>query len=222
MSDSSAGNGGDATQLQLRPGTERRFVRALADAVASLGIDAEAACRNAGVRWPLDGDAERIDLALMPPFYRAVSGVASSPDWNFRAASAMAFDRSHVLFDLLLCCETSEDALRLGCRYAGINSDLVSFAYHQRDDGIDALVTPTREIVPALEQLEFAVFLVCGYQRIIPNAPVKLVREVWMRHQPRFDAARYEELFGCPVVFGARHYGVRASLEALSLKVPGG
>lgn len=222
MSESSVADGEEAREAPLRPGTERRFVRVLVDALSSIGIDAKAACRDAGAGWPLVGEGERVDLALMPPFYEAVSRVSAAPDWNFRIVDAMAFDRSHVLLDLLLCCETSEDALRLGCRYAAINSDLVSFAYHRRDEGIDVLITPTREIRPALEQLEFSVFLVCGYQRVIPNAPVRLIREVWLRHRPRFDPAQYEAYFGCPVVFGARHYGMRVSPDALYLKVPGG
>jgi AraC-like DNA-binding protein len=222
MSEKTLVSGDEPAPAALRPGTERRFLRVLVDALTSIGIDAEAACRQADVAWPLDGEEERIDLALTPPMYGAVSRVAAAPDWNFRVVGAMAFDRSHVLLDLLLCCETSEDALRLGCRYAGINSDLVSFAYHPRDDGIDVLVTPTREVRPALEQLEFSMFLVCGYQRIIPDAPVRLVREVWLAHQPRFEPAQYEAWFGCPVVFGARHYGMRVSPEALCLRVPGG
>lgn len=222
MSESSVADDEETREPPLRPGTERRFVRVLVDALSSLGIDAEAACRDAGVTWPLAGDDERIDLALTPPFYEAVSRVAPMPDWNFRVVDAMAFDRSHVLLDLLLCCGTSEDALRLGCRYAAINSDLVSFAYHRRDEGIDVLITPTREVHPALEQLEFAIFLVCGYQRIIPNAPSRLICEVSLRHQPRFDPARYQAYFGCPVVFGARHYGMRVATDALYLTVPGG
>lgn len=207
---------------ELRPSIERRFVQAFVDALVSLGIDACSICQAAGVAWPLDGEGERVDLALMPPLYHAVSRVAPWPDWNFRVVGAMAFDRSHTLFDLLLCSETSGDALRLGCRFAGINSDLVRFAFNVRDEGVDILITPIREIQPAQEQLEFSVSLVCGYQRVIPSAPEGWVREVWLGHEPRFEPARYEALFGCPVVFGARHYGVRASLDALEFSIPGG
>lgn len=192
------------------------------DAMARLGIDARAACAREGIAWPLDGDGDRIDLALVAPLYEQVTRESGDPAWVYRAVNEASLAGAGMLFQLLMCCESLYEALHLGCRYSSLTTDGCMFSFHERGRHVDLIVTPNPDVRVSLEQLEVAVFVSSRYQRLAPGSrPTPLV-EAWFRHAPRFEAARYEDFFGCPVRFGAPHNGLRFARAALDQPLPGG
>lgn len=197
------------------PTVDRRFLQNAVDAVARLGVDAQAACANDGIAWPLDGDDDRINLTLVAPLYEAITRASGDPAWLYRAVNEASLAGAGTLFQLLVCCDTLFDAFRLGCRYSAIATDVAAFSFHERGQHIDLFVSANPDVQVSLEQIEVAVFIPSRYQRLVPATKAPLLVEVTFRHLPRFEPARYEALFGCPVRFGAAHNGLRLSRAAL-------
>ena len=208
--------------MLAKPTVDRRFLQNAVDAIARMGIDAQAACAREGLAWPFDSAGERLDLALVAPVYELVTRESGDPAWLFRAVNEASLAGAGTLFQLLVCCETLYDAFRLGCRYSGVATDVCSFSFHERGRHVDLIVTPNPEVRAALEQIEVAVFVPSRYQRIAPVSNTPLVTEAWFRHAPRFATSRYEAYFGCPVHFGAAQNGLRLSRDVLDTALPGG
>lgn len=204
------------------PTVDRQFLRNALDAVARMGVDAQAACSRESLAWPFDGAGERLDLALVAPLYELVTRETGDPAWLYRAVNEASLAGAGTLFQLLVCCETLYDAFRLGCRYSAVATDVCAFSFHERDRHVDLIITPNPDVRVSLEQVEVSVFVPSRYQRLSPASHAPLVAEAWFRHAPRFEPSRYEAHFGCPVRFGAPHNGLRLSRDALDTPLPGG
>lgn len=204
------------------PTVDRRFLQNAVDSVGSLGIDVPAACARAGLAYPLAGDGDRIDLALVAPMYELVTRESGDPAWLYRAVNEASLAGAGTLFQLLVCCGSLYEAFRLGCRYSSVATDVCAFSFHERDCHVDLIVTPNPDVRVSLEQVEVAVFVPSRYQRLGPGTRAPLLVEAWFRHAPRFEPARYEAFFGCPVRFDAPHNGLRLARDALDTPLPGG
>lgn len=208
--------------MHTRPTADRQFLQTAVEAVARLGVDTEAACVREGVVWPFSGSGERVDLALVAPLYELVTRESGDPAWLYRAVNEASFAGAGPLFQLLICCETLLDAFRQGCRYSSLVTDVCTFSFHEREHHVDLIVTPTQDVRVSLEQVEVAVFVPSRYQRLALDPKSSPLIEATFRHPPRFEPARYEAFFGCPVRFGAPHNGLRLSRNAMDTPLPGG
>lgn len=205
----------------MRPTVDRGFLQTAVDAVSRLGVDAAGACARAGIKDPLAGDDERIDLALVAPLYELLTRETGDPAWLYRAVNEANLSAAGTLFQLVLCCPTVYDAMRLGVRHSSVATDVCAFAFHDQGTHVDLRVTPHPEVRVSLEQVEVAVFIPSRYHRLAPAQRTPALLEASFTHPPRFAPARYEAFFGCPVRFEAPHNGVRLSRAALDSPLAG-
>lgn len=206
--------------MHIRPTVDRRFLQNVVDAMTRLGIDLRGACVRDDLARRLNGECDRIDLALVAPLYELATRESGNPAWLYRAVNEASFAGAGTLFQLLGCCENLFDAFRLGCRYSSVATDVCSFDFHDYGTCIDLRVTPNPDVRVSLEQLEF-VFIPSRYQQLAPAQRSPVLIEATFTHGPRFPIAAYTAHFGCPVRFYAPHNGLRLSHAALETPLVG-
>lgn len=203
------------------PSVDRRFFLNAVDAIARIGVDLPALCARRGVANPLDEPGERIPLRAVSHVYDLIGEELNDPEYVYKVTSQASLEGAGTLFQLVSCCATMLDAVRLVCRYSSIASDVVAYSIHERGHHVDFLVTPNRNVYVTLHQVEAAVYVLTQYRRMTPASRGPLVVEAYFGHGPRFPAARYEQHFGCPVHFGQQRTGLRLSRAALDTPLPG-
>lgn len=207
--------------MSTSPSVDRRFFENNMTAIASLGVDIDALCRRRGITYPLSLPGDRIPLALASPVFDAVGEELSDPEYVYRLAPVFSPAGIGTMFQLLMCCESLLDALRLVCRYSAIASDVVSYRFQERGKLVDVEVTPCPNAYVSFHQLEGAVFMGTQYRRFVAAGSGGLLVEAFFAHGPRFPVARYEDYFGCPVRFHATRNGLRLNRDVLDTPMPG-
>lgn len=186
------------------PSVDRRFFQATADAMAGLGLDLDELCAAQGIANPLHHDGERLPLELVSPVYLAVERVVGEPAFIYIQPDQATHERSSVLFALVSCCATPADMVRMICRYSSIASDAVSYELLDDGDRLRMRVVPDSRVFVSLHQIEMAVwFMVQWVRQLKALTGISLDCSVQYAHAPRFDRARYDDLYRLPVSFDA-------------------
>lgn len=186
------------------PSVDRRFFQATADAMAGLGLDLDELCAAQGIANPLHHDGERLPLELVSPVYMAVERVVGEPAFIYIQPDQATHERSSVLFALVSCCATPADMVRMICRYSSIASDAVSYELLDDGDRLRMRVVPDSRVFVSLHQIEMAVwFMVQWVRQLKALTGISLDCSVQYAHAPRFDQARYDDLYRLPVSFNA-------------------
>ncbi len=186
------------------PSVDRRFFQATADAMAGLGLDLDELCASQGIANPLHHDGERLPLELVSPVYLAVERVVGEPAFIYIQPEQATHERSSVLFALVSCCATPADMVRMICRYSSIASDAVSYELLDDGDRLRMRVVPDSRVFVSLHQIEMAVwFMVQWVRQLKALTGISLDCSVQYAHAPRFDQARYDDLYRLPVSFNA-------------------
>lgn len=207
--------------LASPPSVDRRFFLNAVNAMKTIGVDVPSLCAQHALANPLDSPGERIPLALVSPVYDLIASASGDAEYVYKVTNQASLEGAGTIFQLVSCCATLFDAVRLVCRFSSIASDVVSYSFSERGRHVDFIVTPNREVYASAHQIEASLFLLTQYQRMTPASRGPLLQEVWFTHAPRFAVARYEAHFGCPVLFNQQRVGARLLRGALDTPLPG-
>jgi len=207
--------------MQTGPSVDRRFLLNAFSALAGIGADVPAICARAGLACPLDAPGERIPLALISPVYDRIAVELGDPEYVYKVTNPASIQGAGTLFQLVTCCATPLEAIRLVCRYSSIASDVVTYSFSERGQHVDFLVQPNREVYVSAHQLEASLFVLTQFQRFLPPTRDAMLQAVWFTQAPRFPVTRYERHFGCPVLFHQQRNGARLLRRALDTPLPG-
>lgn len=208
--------------MQTPPSIDRRFFQNNVDALQRMGCDVAKVCAHHGLAYPLAAAGDRIPLESVSRLYDCIAESLQDPAFMYRLVNEAFPEGAGILYDLLICCPTPQDALRLTCRYSAIASDVVAYSIHERGRHVDLLVTPNRSSYVSLHQIEAAVFVpLLQYRRFLPVSRTAPVAEVFFTHAPRFALADYAKHYQCPVHFGQPRNGLRWQRDALHITLPG-
>lgn len=207
--------------MSLVPSVDRRVFLTIVEALERIGVDMPAVCAQRGLDNPLDEPGERIPIAKVARVYDAISEEIADPELVYKVTTQARLEGGGTVFQLMLCCATLFEALRLVCRFSSLASDVAAISFHEKPDHVDLLVAENRDVYVSRHQLEAAVFVITRFRQLAPASRGPLLAEVWFRHAPRFPVERYEHHFGCPVLFNQQRDGTRLLRSALAAPMPG-
>ena len=191
-------------KMLRNPSVDRRFFQATADAMAGLGIDLDKLCATKRIANPLRLEGERLPLDLVSQVYMALEQVAADPAFIYVQHEPATHERASVLFALVSCCATPAEMVRMICRYSSIASDAVSYELTDEGDRLRMRVVPDSRVFVSLHQIEMAVwFMVTWLRQLKALTGISLACSVQYAHAPRFDQARYDDIYQLPVTFRA-------------------
>lgn len=199
---------------------DRRFFQATADVLARRGVSLDEICARAGLTNPLDHPHERLPLALVSRVYEALTLHTGDASFIYVEPELSGHEQSSVLFSLIACCATPAEMVRIICRYSSIATDAVRFELHEEPGRLCVRIVPSAPSV-SLPQRELAGWFFVQWARKLREAGIALELRVRFAHAPLFDEARYGELYGRPVRFGAPHNEVELSDELLQQPIAG-
>ena len=181
-------------------GVNKQFLTSVWDKAKLFGIDLSAICEKHQIANPFDFPSEQVPLTVVAPLYDAVEHELQLPEYIFIILPHVN-TMYHPMAQLVLCCNTIGEAVRLICRYSTIATDSCRFSLSQKgcDYFISAQEHPNIYISPI--QIEAMFYGGVRQIRISTNITTSQNMCVHFRHPPRFDIERYEEYFGCPVQF---------------------
>ncbi len=187
---------------------------------AALGLDRAALLAEAGLREPdlLDRDAY-ISLSQQVRLGEAIARQRPHRNIGLVSLPLVSPSMMGVLGYVVGHCATLEGALQAFVRYQNLLTDAVRWEIRQ-----DPPSTLRVEADPALQRLVFPVEAQLGVWVVLGR---QLTRVTWspvqlrLRHHPRGPAQEFEEVFGCPVEFGATHNELQIPPEALALPITG-
>ncbi len=207
--------------MQIVPSVDRRIFLTIVDALALAGVDLPEVCARRGLANPLDVPGERIPIALVSVVYDCIGEESGDPEFAYKLVTPRSLEAGGTIFQLMTCCATMFDAIRLVCRFSSITSDVATLSFHERNKHVDFLITENRDAYVSLHQREVIPFVLTRFQQMTPASRGPLFVEVWFKHAPRFPVARYEKYFGCPVLFNQQRNGARLLRNALDTPLPG-
>ena len=196
------------------PGTAPEAVRGMLAAMRAVGVDVDAVCAAAGLSGPeLPGRTDPLQLGELVPVWRLATKQFGRGTLGLHVATAVP---AGTLLDYLA---SSSATLRAGlgqiARYIGLASRNVRWVLSDREaDGLTTFeeqATFAPEAVP-LQLREFGVSMVATrIHQWFGHRP----REVWFTHDAQGSAAEYQQVLGCPALFGRDRVGLRYDDKAL-------
>lgn len=174
-----------------KPTVIRRFSQALIEAAQRIGIATPA----------LVGDDDRIRLDVHDALWQQLYQASDDPLIGLQLAMHLQVGHLDVAGLLLMSCETLGEALEMYIEYHPIVSQGGEVWFHQADGLLALCYTGHYEVCLEARSemsLGYAIHLArwCSGGRFEPHA-------VEFRHAPQDQPARYRELLGCAVHFGA-------------------
>lgn len=175
------------------------------------------AARRLNLPLPADlgapGDDGRIPLARQDALWEAFCRAAQDPLIGLRLGDALQVGHLDMVGALLMSCETLGEALEALLDYYPIVGEGGEFTLHPTDDG-ERLVYEPHYRVRREERAEAVLAGLVRMTRWISGERVG-PRMLQFVHAPRANEARYAELLGCPLQFGADAYALRFAAEDL-------
>ncbi len=117
-------------------------------------------------------------------------------------------------------CRDLGQALQLYARYCRLADPRVTISLEHGDGQTRVALSHEPRVEAMAEPIEMMIAAVAFTARRM-NPGTRPPLEVCFRHERRHDPARYQEVFECPVRFGAAWTGATFSPEALSLPIMG-
>jgi len=181
-------------------GVNKQFLTSVWDKAKLFGIDLSAICEKHQIANPFDFSGEQVPLTVVAPLYDAVGHELQLPEYIFIILPHVD-TMYHPMAQLVLCCNTIGEAVRLICRYSTIATDSCRFSLSQKgcEYFISAQEHPNMYISPI--QIEAMLYGGVRQIRMSTNVTISQNMSVHFRHAPRFDVERYAEYLGCPVKF---------------------
>ena len=198
-----------------QPTVDRRFFSTTAEALARLGFDVAAQCR--AQRWPnpLDAPGDRLPLAAISPLYDLAAERLQNPAFIYEMVTRTSHEDASLVVPLVLCCKTPVLAMQMACRFASVASDACRFTLHESPSALRLTAHTPAGVYVSRHQVEMSAWFLMQWLNIVRDrCPSPLEVSVQFAHPPLFSKARYQQLYGKPVRFGA-------ALDEMVLSGPG-
>jgi len=209
--------------LSARPATvDRRFFSTTAEALAQLGFDVAAQCRAHGLPNPLSHPGERLPLAQISPLYDLAAAYLQDPAFVYKLVTRTSHEAASVVFPLVLCCETPVAAMQMACRFAAVASDVCRFDLTDTGTALTLTLTPPASVHVTPYQIELTAWFLIQWLSIVrERCTGALDVRVAFAHLALFAPARYRQLYGAEVHFGAGPSRVTLSGAGLHRPIAG-
>ncbi|AXI03711.1 AraC family transcriptional regulator [Aquirhabdus parva] len=148
-------------------------------------------------------------------FWDAAERISGDPDIGLTIGGLMPPFRGQVLEYLFLSSPTFGEGIMRAMRYHRLLTDALKFEL--RIDGDTAILTGFDHPVRHYQECAFAIFL--QFFRYISEGAFA-PSEVWLHYEHGADAARYIEVYGCPVLLGMPESSVRFAAHQLERVSP--
>ncbi|MES2127832.1 MAG: AraC family transcriptional regulator ligand-binding domain-containing protein [Pseudomonadota bacterium] len=196
----------------------------LIDLVHALGGQGTALLRAAGLK---EGDiAMSGHYVVRPSFSLALEWAAetlSCPDFGCRLADLQSM---HIMGPIALAIEaadTLEDVLLVAESSMHAHDQALTLAHHGLRNRSDCLLSVNLHVnglAAAPQNEELCICLAFQILKQISGGAWQAA-EIWLRHGPMGEPARYRARFGCSVIFGQPAAGLVMASDMLGLRLPG-
>lgn len=169
---------------------------------------------------PLRNPIGRVSQQVLISLFAAIERAFGDPAIGMRMATAAKPASFSDLGFVALFAPTIGDMLQSIVNIQGYRQNIwkTELSPHSRPAQLRWIIEKDNE--PYLDScLEFSTASYANFYR--SALPTRITpQRLYFRHQPRFDVALYEELAGCPVVFGADETRLEFSRSQFALPLP--
>lgn len=201
--------------------TVASWAAAIADTLATRGIDPEAAFVAAGLEHALifESDA-RFPVTGMTRLWQEARRSTGDEAVGLDVASRMQPEALHALGPATLASDSLLDALERIARHSRLVSDAARVVIWQREAAIDIAFVAAPEVPIAHEALDaFGAAMVQMARRLCGRDAAAPLRVALTRPQPRHPEP-FRRFFGCPIAFGQPQVALRMDAALARQRLP--
>lgn len=196
--------------------TMATWAGAIARALAGAGVDAEALFAEAGIDFGLvNRPDKRIPVDDMTRLWHLATQASGDPAFGMAVARQVNLTTFHALGVAAMASQTVTEAADMITRFATIVSDGIDMQVRLGEEEVGLVMGMRpgypRFADPCVEAALAAIVLTA--RQLVPSMQLERVS---FRHRCAGDPARYRELFGCPVAFGAGEDGIFGGSDLLA------
>ncbi|WNG51503.1 helix-turn-helix domain-containing protein [Archangium minus] len=191
-----------------------RLVLQALNIAAEHGVPVEALCREVGLhRADLDDPEARIPYDVLDTVLERAVEVTGDDNLGLHMARMSYVDPDDAASLVILTSATLKESMVRGCRYQRVWGDGERFKVEETVRGVRMRFTPVGPWRPAHRHMvEVAMVQLATGTRFFTGVDVRPL-QVRFVHPAPADILEHEDLFGCPLVFGAPHSDIEFSHE---------
>ncbi|QRN98109.1 AraC family transcriptional regulator ligand-binding domain-containing protein [Archangium violaceum] len=195
-----------------------RLVLQALNIAAEHGVPVEVLCRELGMRLADFDDPElRIPYTVLDTLLERSVEITGDDNLGLHMARMSHVDPDDAASLVILTSATLKESMVRGCRYQRVWGDGERFKVEETERGVRMRFTPVGAWRPAHRHMaEIALAQVAVGMRFFTGADVHPL-QVRFVHPAPADLREHEELFACPLVFGAPHNDIEFSHEDAEL-----
>jgi AraC-like DNA-binding protein len=127
-----------------------------------------------------------------------------NPAFIYELVTRTSHEDASLVVPLVLCCKTPVTAMQMACRFASVASDAGRFTLHESPSALRLTAHTPAGVYVSRYQVEMSAWFLMQWLSIVRDrCRHALTVSVQFAHQPLFSEARYQQLYGGPVGFGA-------------------
>lgn len=204
------------TNVVVNNTTMATWAGAISRALLACGVDAKALFNKVGVDYALvNRPDKRIPVEDMTRLWTLAVEATDDSCFGLIVARHVNLTTFHALGVAAIASETVSDAANMITRFASMISDGIDMQVHMSDEEVGLFMNMRPHYPRFADACVEAIFasIVLTARQITPTLQLSQVK---LQHRCADDPLRYQQLFDCPVEFGAKEDGLLVSRDIFS------